>query len=291
MINLPLVAGAAYGLGTALLAAAALPPAPPDLAAALARTVSRDTSDARSGWVARTSRAVLRRFPALSSLGVPVAELRVLRLPAESFVLMRMTAAAAGLLTPLLLWTCTVPLGLGVPLAPPALLSLALATAAWTLPRVAVARRAADVRRELRIAVSAYLDLVAMERAAGASMVEALEAAAAVGRGAFALILERLTLASRTGATPWSALDALADEMGVPELRDLADIASAAAGGAAVYNTLLAASRSLRHAISAEAHAAANAASERLVFPVALIGTGFLLLLFIPALARLLGSG
>ncbi len=119
-----------------------------------------------------------------------------------------------------------------------------------------------------------------------------LEAAADVGHGpAFALIRARLTLAARTGGNPYAALAALADEVDVPDLRDLADITATAADGAAIYTTLLAKSRSLRNAIAADAHAAANAASERLVFPVVLLGTGFLLLLFYPALARLTGAG
>jgi len=73
-------------------------------------------------------------------------------------------------------------------------------------------------------------------------------------------------------------------------VKDLADITAAAGDGAAVYATLLAKSRSLRAAVRADQQAAANAASERLVFPVVLFGTGFLLLFFYPALIRLLAA-
>ena len=69
-------------------------------------------------------------------------------------------------------------------------------------------------------------------------------------------------------------LRALGEELDVPELRNLADIAEVAADGAAVYNTLLATARTLRHAELSDARAEANEVSERMSRPLALLVFG-----------------
>jgi Flp pilus assembly protein TadB len=245
-----------------------------------------------SGWWWRVGAWVGRRTPPAGLLAAPAADLRLLGIDPAAFAGTRAGAAAAGLAAPTLLWTLAGLAGLLPATAVPAALGVGLAAAGWLLPTVILGRRAGRARAGLRVALSAYLDLVALERAGAGSPVEALETAAAVGHGpAFALLRGRLALAARSGASPYTALAELADEVDVAELRDLADLAATAADGAAIYTTLLAKSRSLRNAIAADTHAAANAASERLVFPVVLLGTGFLLLLFYPALADLLSTG
>ena len=305
-----LAAGAVVGLGLVLLAAALLPAGPPDLSAALARLDAPLTTDAAwplppgrtaplsaelsrwARWWLRTGRWVGARTPSAGPLAAPEADLRLLGIAPAGFAAVRAAAVVAGLATPAVLWTLAALAVVRPPFPIPALVGLGLAVAGWLLPTAVVAQRATQARTALRVALSAYLDLVALERAGAGSPVEALEAAAAVGHGpAFALVGSRLALAARSGGSPYAALADLGDEIRVPELRDLADITATAADGAAIYTTLLAKSRSLRHAIAADAHAAANAASERLVFPVVLLGTGFLLLVFYPALARLLSTG
>jgi pilus assembly protein TadC len=283
-----LAVGGLAGVGVALLAAGLLPAGPPDLRAALARL---DTPPALTdhpaagagrpggGWWARLGAWLAARTPA--PLAAPATDLRLLGVDPARFAAVRAAVAVVGLAIPGGLWALAGLAGLWAPITIPAAVGLGLAVAGWLTPAAVLARRAAAARAGLRVALSAYLDLVALERAGAGSPVEALEAAAAVGHGpAFTLIRSRLALAARSGTSPYAALADLAQEVGVAELRDLADIAATAADGAAVYASLLAKARSLR-----------NAASERLVFPVVLIGTGFLLLVFYPALARLLTSG
>lgn len=317
-----LAVGAVVGLGLVLLAAALLPAGPPDLQAALARldaplalepalppghnvppgtgSPSADSRRAEQsrwlqrwvGWWLRLGRWVGDRTPPAGPLAAPAADLRLLGIAPAAFAAVRTSAVVAGLAAPAVLWTVAAAAGVRPPLPIPAVFGLGLAVAGWLLPAAVVAQRATAARAVLRVALSAYLDLVALERAGAGSPVEALEAAAAVGHGpAFALVRGRLALAARSGGSPYAALAVLGDEVRVPELRDLAAIAATAADGAAIYTTLLAKSRSLRNAIATDAHAAANAASERLVFPVVLLGTAFLLLVFYPALARLLATG
>jgi hypothetical protein len=299
-----LAAGAVTGLGLTLLAAGLLPIGPPDLRAALTRlTTTGQPSEPTAGpapgarwrgsrWWAPAGAWLAARTPATGPLTAPAADLRLLDITPAAFAATQAGAAAAGLVLPALLWALATVAGLPTPPATPAVLGLGLAAAGYLAPIAAVRRRAAAARAALRVAVSAYLDLVALERAGAGSPVEALESAATVGHGpAFALISARLTLAARTGTTPYTALARLGEEVGVAELRDLADITATAADGAAIYTSLLAKARSLRGAIAADAHATANTASERLVFPVVLIGAAFLLLVFYPALARLLSTG
>jgi hypothetical protein len=293
-----LTAGGVAGLGVALLAAGLLPAGPPDLRSALARLdappaaadLDRSGRGGAVAWWERVGAWVSRRTPA--ALAAPAADLRLLGTGPAGFAAVRAALSAVGLAMPAGLWMLAGMAGLWAPVAAPAAVGIGLAAAGWLLPAAVLTARAGQARAAFRVALSAYLDLVALERAGAGSPVEALEAAASVGRGpAFTLIRDRLALAARSGTSPYAALGELADEVGVAELRDLADIAATAADGAAVYASLLAKARSLRNAIGAEEQATANAASERLVFPVVLIGTGFLLLVFYPALARLLAAG
>ena len=294
-----LLAGATAAAGLLLLAAGLLPAGPPDLAAALARldTTSASTAGHRTGrrltGLARLVGGWLAGHrPQAGPLAPPAADLRLLDLDRARFEAARAGLAAAGLAAPVVLWAAATVAGHRVPPAIPALAGPGLAVLGWLAATAAVRGRAAQARAAFRAALSTYLDLVALERAGAGSPIEALEAAAQVGGGpAFAAISDRLTLAARTGGNPYTALAHLAGELGVAEVKDLADITAAAADGAAVYATLLAKARSLRNAVLADQQAAANAASERLVFPVVLIGTGFLLLLFYPAVIRLLAAG
>jgi len=293
-----LLSGATGAAGLLLLAVGLLPAGPPELAAALARldTTSASTAEDRTGrpltgLVRLVGGWLAEHGPQAGPLAAPAADLRLLDLDRVRFEAARAGLAAAGLAAPVVLWAAAVVAGLGLPPAIPALVGLGLAILGWLAAAAVVRGRAALARAAFRTALSAYLDLVALERAGAGSPIEALEAAAQVGGGpAFAAISDRLALAARTGGNPYTALADLAGELGVPELKDLADITAAAADGAAVYATLLAKAKSLRNAVLADQQAAANAASERLVFPVVLIGTGFLLLLFYPAVIRLLSA-
>ena len=77
----------------------------------------------------------------------------------------------------------------------------------------------------------------------------------------------------------------------MPELGDLSDIMRLAGQeGAQVYEALRARGRSLRTAMLTREQARANAASERMVLPVAMLALCFALLVATPAMYRLLTS-
>ena len=147
---------------------------------------------------------------------------------------------------------------------------------------------AAEKRYDFRHALSSYLDLVGLERGAGAGPTEALEAAAEIGGGwAFQRISAALDAARRVGAAPWTALAALAADTGITELADLADIAEVAGQeGARILDTLAARAASMRAQQLSADRAKAGSRGTTMVVPIALLAVGFLLLLIFPILYR-----
>jgi Flp pilus assembly protein TadB len=181
-------------------------------------------------------------------------------------------------------------IGVVPPVAIPVLVSVVLGATLFMVPDLDVRRRATAARHDVRRTVCAYLELVALERAGDAGAVEALERAATVADSpAFVRIRDALTRAQLAGVPPWSGLSALAEQVGVAELGDLADIMRLSGeDGAAVYTTLRARAASLRSQLLSADAAAANAASEHMIVPVALLGIAFMALIGYPAFARIL---
>lgn len=287
-------AGLAAGTGAALMVAGLLPTTP-DLQSALdrlggARTIERAhdiVSD--SPW----NRWFRSQAPMLtSSFGMDRhrADLELIGDTAEKLVLRKLTFALLGLLFPPVLATAMAAIGLSLPLVIPGVASLTLAVLLFLAPDLDLRRRATATRAEMRRAVCVYLELVALERVADAGTAEALHRAADVGDGrAFSLIRDALLRAQLTGTAPWQGLVRLADELRVPELGDVADIMRLSGEeGAAVYATLRARAASLRTALLTDAAAEANAASEHMIMPVAVLGVTFMVLLGYPAFARIL---
>ena len=296
MITLPvLVSGATVGVGLTLLARS-MGRQVPDLAAALARLDGMDQPRPAAfdhAPAALVTRWWTDRAPAWAAqIGLDRyrSDLALVGSTTSTLLAHKVAYAAVGLAFPPLLVAVMSLIGLSLPLAIPALGSLVLAAILFLGPDVDLRRRAAQTRVEMRRAVCVYLELVALERAADAGAVEALERAAEVGDGrAFELIRDSLLRAHLGGVPPWEGLARLADQLRVPELGDVADIMRLSGeDGAAVYVTLRARASSLRTALLAEDTAAANAASERMVMPVALLGLAFLALLAYPAFAQIL---
>jgi hypothetical protein len=91
--------------------------------------------------------------------------------------------------------------------------------------------------------------------------------------------------------SPWIALGQLGEEIGVVELVELSTtLQLAGTEGARILQSLSARSVSLRRHEQADAESAANATTERLFFPGALLLVGFLLFVGYPAFARIIGG-
>ncbi len=162
--------------------------------------------------------------------------------------------------------------------------------AAVTVARV---RRRADRRRRAAVrAVGSYLDLVVMCLAGGMGVESALHAAAGVPDDDLTTQLAaRLDVARHDGRPPWAVLAELGAELGVGELTEVAGAVSlAGTEGARIRATLTAKAESVRRRQIAAMESEANAMTERLFVPGALLLVGFLVFLGYPALVRVLAG-
>ena len=144
-------------------------------------------------------------------------------------------------------------------------------------------------RRAFRHALSSYLDLVNVLLAGGAGIETALHAAADAGDGwGYRTIRSELRRARLTGQSPWDTFAGLADRLGVTELAELAaSVSLAGSHGARIRASLAAKADTLRGHQIAETEAAAEAATERMTVPVAVLLFGFLVFIAYPAIAQI----
>jgi Flp pilus assembly protein TadB len=168
---------------------------------------------------------------------------------------------------------------------------LALGVFMSFLPDLMTRLSAEQRRADFRHALASYVDLVSLERGAGAGPTEALEAAAEIGGGwAFNRIRDALDQARKASQPPWYGLSRLALQIGVGELGDLAEIAEVAGqDGARILDTLNARAESMRSQELAATKAQASARSTTMVLPISLLAGGFLVLLIFPDFYRLFG--
>ncbi len=282
-----LAAGLLAGLGC-WLAVRELIPAGPSLRAAIGRLDSGGAAADNGSVPARLGR---RASAAAPWLPVPVQDLRLLGQDPADWVVAKLGLGFAGLaLVPVLTGLLALG-GRSLPWTIPAAGSLALGAALFFTPDLVTRSNARQRRADFRLALTSYLDLVALERGAGAAPTEALEAAAEVGQGwAFERISLALTQARRASAPPWDGLAQLAGEIGITELADLAEIAGVAGQeGARILDTLSARAESMRAEALAATRAEAGARSTTMVLPIALLAGGFLVLLIFPDFYRLFG--
>lgn len=283
---LVVLSGVLVGLGV-FVAVSHLLPSRPSLDAALARIHGTAADDAGDLSI----RSLSRRLTMLSWLPVPATDLALLGQQPEQWMTSKVVCGLLGLCVIPVMEVLVVAAGQHVSLTLPAIGSLALGTALFFAPDLVVRVNAAEKRLDFRYALTSYLDLVALERGAGAAPTEALEAAAHIGGGwAFARIAGALAAARNAGRPPWDGLGDLAVQTGVPELTDLAEIAEVAGHeGASIMQTLAARAESMRVEALAATKAKAGARSTTMVVPIAVLGAGFLLLLIFPIVFRTFG--
>ncbi|HEY7016366.1 MAG TPA: type II secretion system F family protein [Streptosporangiaceae bacterium] len=288
-----LATGVLCGLGI-FVAVREIVPAPTRLDAALARLdpgqdwlPSAAPPAPRAGPLARRIAAELPWLP------VPATDLALLGKDREGWIASKVACGLLGLVFPPLLAGLAMLAGTNLPWTFSVVASLVFGAALFFAPDLVTRVNAAERRNDFRHALTSYLDLVALERGAGAGPTEALEAAAEIGDGwAFQRISGALAAARRSGAAPWTALAGLARETGVSELADVADIAEVAGHeGAKILETLTARAASMRAQALASDRAKAGARSTTMVVPIALLGAGFLLLLIFPIVYRTFGPG
>ncbi|MFC8660780.1 type II secretion system F family protein [Streptomyces sp. NPDC057199] len=283
--------GGTVGASIALLVRELLRPQPA-LGPALQRsapatlTMPEPELDREEMW----GRWLLVRLERLPSVRIPTTNLALLGHGPGQFMLKKTALAALGLLCPVIATIPWIIAGVSLPFYVPAGAGLLIAGLLFITPDLAVRDQAKRAREEFAHALSAYLDLVALKRAADAGPAEALEKAAEVGLGwPFLFLQGALRRARMEKIPPHQALTELAAEYKLPVLDDVADIMrGSATDGAAVYKALRARTSALNAELLADQAAEANAASEKMTAPGALLAVLVMLLMAFPAVIRML---
>ncbi|MFE0678691.1 type II secretion system F family protein [Streptomyces sp. NPDC058867] len=285
------LAGGTVGAGVALLIRELLQPQPA-LGPALQRSapatlaVAEPELDREEIW----GRWLLARLTRLPGVRVPATNLALLGQGPGQFMLKKTALAALGLLCPVIATIPWIVAGVGLPFYVPAGVGLIVAVLLFITPDLAMRDQAKRAREEFAHALSAYLDLVALKRAADAGPAEALEKAAEVGEGwPFLFLQSALRRARLEKIPPYQALNELSAQYELPVLDDIADIMrGSATDGAAVYKALRARTAALNAELLAEQAAEANTASEKMTAPGALLAVLVMLLMAFPAVIRML---
>jgi hypothetical protein len=223
---------------------------------------------------------------------IPVADLRLLGRTPEEFVTSLIVTGFIGLALPTVVLGFLVLMGRTFSVGVPVVGALGCAALLILIVYRDVDQKAATARRECRRAVCTFIDLVALQRAAGRGTEESLTRAASKGSGwVFARIRQQLLRAELEVSAPWDGLKQLSTDLGVPELGDLGDIMQAAGvTGAQVYRTLRARAKSLRGQIRTDELARAELRTTKLEIPGALLLVVLMLLALYPFLARLVSA-
>lgn len=293
-LQLAMLFGGLLGLGVVTAIVAWLPTTP-DLGAALKSMEPAPAPQLGSGPVDLTTRLGLwvSGRPRMGSLTrVCDADFAILGVNRIAHTGKKMLAALYGLMFPTLANLVLAAAGAPVPWAAPALAGIGVAALFFIIPDGAIRDRAAAAREEFVRALSAYTDLVTLERRAGSGTAAAMETAAEVADNwVFTRIRESLAASRWSGTTPWDGLAALAEEIAVPQLDELANIMRLAGEeSSSVAQTLQARSQALRTAIAESEHTAANQAGERMWIAGALLAVIYLVMLAGPGVIRVITS-
>jgi tight adherence protein C len=210
----------------------------------------------------------------------------------ERMVSKGLVLAGAGSLIPPLLWIAAPSVGIYPSIAWPAIAVVVTVPIAVLWPVISMLARARDRQHHVRVVTGSFVDLVVLGLAGGVGVEGAMMAAAQVSSDwAVKRILRTLLMARDSGLSPWVALGDLGTEIGVGELVELsAAIQLAGTEGARIRRSLSARAVSLRRHEQAEAESAANATTERMFLPGALLLVGFLLFVGYPAISRIVGG-
>ena len=282
------LAGAGLGIGLWLLVSGFVPAREP-LATSLDRLgrpipqpeAAPTSMDARLGSTLRRIGFVDRTLDRLRG------DLRILRRDPNEVAAEMFGYGLIGLLWAPIVVAGGWMMGLPIPGSVPAWLSLVGAVIAVVVPYRQIRENAADARTAFGHALSAYCDVCAMAMSAGREVYAAMFEAASAGDGwVFDEIRDALQRGFLAGDKPWESLEALGEELALPDLSELAaTIALAGGEGAAVRDTIASKARSIRERLVTDAEKRAGAATERMAIPGAMLMLGFVWFLVFPSLA------
>ncbi len=285
-----MLAGALVGLGGWFAVRAFAAPAPSLQRDLLELQRPRWADDAPPVSVGERlrARALVLAAPTVRTLR---ADLELLDRDEERFALDRCLMAAVFAALPIG-FAAIVTLG-SVTVAPAAVIvaAIGLGAVGFFVPAAMLRSEATRRRRDARLALGAYLDVVTILLAGGQGPTSALSEAARAGDGWFFARLRRaMDNAASAGAPAWDEIAKLGERLDLPDLYEFAmSITLAGTAGAGVRETLLAKAETLRSKALAEAEAEANHDSELLVIPTVALLIAFVLLLGFPAAYQIVG--
>lgn len=252
----------------------------------------RTTFHEQPGWAARLGRGLA---PFLASASLPSQTVRrdlvVLEVAEATHLAEKVTAALVGLLLPpLVLLAVGTAAGFHVGFEVPLIAAFIVSAVLFLVPDLMVRDQAKKRRAEMRHALSAFLDLTVVALAGGVGVDQALDDAASVLDGWSATQLQHaLTNAELERISPWGPLGELGRHLDVSELTELAStVALAGREGAKVRASLAAKAAALRTRQLADAHTAAQQATELMALPLVLLFAGFLVFLGYPGVVGVL---
>ncbi len=276
--------------GGAALVAAAFVRSPVRLSEALDRLTGSATAstsaaatelgqDRIGAWLYRTV-----RLP-LSSGQVRALHLRQMSISA--FYTEKVVWALIGLVTPAVVLTAVAAMT-GLAWQAPVAAGLVGGLIGFFIPDLQLRRAGATARVDAGEALFTFLDLIILERLANQSATSSLHAAASVSDEApFRQIREALERARLEQRPPYGELRTLAGDLGLPELRDVADIMAMDEHGAALAATLRARVKELRDGHLTHQKIAAHEVSERMTVFMVIPAMVFGLIFLVPPLLRL----
>jgi Flp pilus assembly protein TadB len=211
----------------------------------------------------------------------------------DRHALSKVAGLIAGVIAPASVVMAVSAIGVSLPLAPTIALAVGTAAGGYVLPDAMLRDVAEKRRRAFRHALSSYLDLVNVLLAGGAGIETALHAAADAGDGwGYQTLRAELRRARLTGRSPWDTFAQLDERLGITELGELAaSVSLAGSHGARIRASLAAKADTLRGHQVAETEAAAEAATERMTVPVAVLLFGFLVFIAYPAVVQITTVG
>jgi tight adherence protein C len=266
------------------------------LAAAMSKPIETRPTPAPSdlGRIGRSAAEWVQGQPFTSRLAwTTVAQsLAITSTPLDQLATQVLLWGGLGLMGSPFVWLGLEAVGLRLPLGALVMFTPLITLGGALLPVTAVLRRARERRRHFRVVVGCFVDLVVLELAGGTGIEGALFSASQASPDWAAQRMARSLLTARdSGVSSWSALAELGREVGVPELIELStSLQLAGTEGARIRQSLQARAASLRRHEQADEESAANAMTERLFVPGALLLIGFLCFVGYPALTRILGG-
>jgi Flp pilus assembly protein TadB len=210
-------------------------------------------------------------------------DLAVLDRTPEAHAVDKLQTALFGAALPIAMWLVST---WGHPLPPGVMgtAAIGLGVGGWFVSDLQAGAKAKARRRQFRVVLAVYLRLVNVLLAGGSGTEEALQDAAAYGDGwGFGLLRRCVNDARLAGRSPWTVMQAVAEQTALTDLAELAAAMTLAGeAGAQVRRSLEAVAAALTERELAEIDAEAAARTERMNAPVALLVVGFVVLIIFP---------